>query len=89
MGFIPFALKLGKEKLFSGAPIPLPLAFLQQHDYVIELPDETLLRFRSLICAARSAVHYQLPVTDQTSLQVYSVDHCSRMVNGAPIFELL
>lgn len=82
-GFIPpLSGKLGDKKLFTGEPIELPLGFLLSHDYVIELEGDYVLRFKSLHCAARSSLHYQKPVIDQTTRQIYSWEECRRIVDS-------
>jgi hypothetical protein len=80
--FIPLQGKLGTKRIFTGGPIELPLQFLKDHDYVIELPDDSVLRFKSLNCAARSSVHYQLPVTDQSTQEIHSTEECARIVSN-------
>jgi len=73
--------KLGKERLFNGQPIELPLSFHNSHPYVIEFHDGTLLRFASLLCAARSGADYDMPVVDQAKDKRYTPAECKRIAD--------
>jgi hypothetical protein len=74
-------MKLGHDRLFTGAPIELPLEFHRTHPYVIEFHDGTLLRFASLLCAARSASDYGMGMVDQANDLRYTPADCTRLAN--------
>ena len=73
--------KLGKERIFNGQPIELPLSFHHSHPYVIEFHDGTILRFASLLCAARSGADYDMPVVDQLKDRRYTPVECKRIAD--------
>ena len=64
------------------SPIPLASDFLVRHPLRIDLPDGTHVRFLDVRGAARSAMHWNRPISDEITGSQVDRAECKRLAEG-------